>query len=48
MDTREGERMSDLMNELIQLAERLVELTSDQPVINDLIKMEEESKWEKY
>ena len=44
MDTREGERVSDLMNELIQLAERLVELTSDQPVINDLIKLEEESK----
>lgn len=32
------------MNELIQLAERLVELTSDQPVINDLVKIEEESK----
>jgi hypothetical protein len=36
--------MSDLINELIGLAERLVELTSEQPVINDLIKLEEESK----
>jgi hypothetical protein len=36
--------MSDLMNELIVLAERLVELTSDQPTINDIIKNEEESK----
>ena len=35
--------MSDLMNELIVLAERLVELTSDQPTINDIIKNEEES-----
>jgi hypothetical protein len=35
--------MSDLMNELIQLAERLVELTSDQPTINDIIKNGEES-----
>ena len=32
------------MNELIVLAERLVELTSDQPTINDIIKNEEESK----
>jgi hypothetical protein len=36
--------MSDLINELIVLAERLVELTSDQPTINDIIKNEEESK----
>lgn len=36
--------MSDLMNELIVLAERLVELTTPEPTINDLIKMEEESK----
>jgi hypothetical protein len=35
--------MSDLMNELIVLAERLVELTSEQPTINDIIKNEEES-----
>lgn len=35
--------MSDLMNELIVLAERLVELTSDEPTINDLKRMEEES-----
>lgn len=35
--------MSDLINELIVLAERLVELTSDQPTINDIIKNEEES-----
>jgi hypothetical protein len=32
------------MNELIVLAERLVELTTPEPTINDLIKMEEESK----
>lgn len=38
--------MSDLMNELIELAERLVELTTDQPTINDLKRMEEESKGE--
>lgn len=36
--------MSDLINELIHLAERLVELTTEQPTINDLIKSEEESK----
>jgi len=36
--------VSDLMNELIVLAERLVELTTPEPTINDLIKMEEESK----
>ena len=35
--------MSDLINELIQLAERLVELTGEQPTINDLKRMEEES-----
>jgi hypothetical protein len=34
--------MSNLINELIVLAERLVELTSDTPTINDLKKMEEE------
>ena len=34
--------MSDLMNELIVLAERLVELTRDTPTINDLKRMEEE------
>jgi hypothetical protein len=34
--------MSDLINELIVLAERLVELTSDTPTINDLKRMEEE------
>ena len=36
--------MSDLMNELIELAERLIELTSDQPTINYLKRMEEESR----
>lgn len=36
--------MSDLMNELIVLAERLVELTSDQPTVNDLKREWEESK----
>lgn len=36
--------MSDLLNELVELAERLIELTSDQPTINDLKRMEEESK----
>lgn len=36
--------MSDLMNELIELAERLVELTSDQPTINDLKRNWEENK----
>jgi hypothetical protein len=35
--------MSDLMNELIVLAERLVELTSDTPTINDLKRMNEEN-----
>ena len=40
---REGERVSDLINELIVLAERLVELTGEQPTINDIIKNEEES-----
>lgn len=35
--------MSDLMNELIVLAERLVELTSDQPTVNDLKREQEES-----
>jgi hypothetical protein len=44
VDIREGEQVSDLMNELIVLAERLVELTSEQPTINDIIKNEEESK----
>lgn len=34
--------MSDLINELIGLAERLVELTGNEPTINDLKKMEEE------
>ena len=36
--------MSDLIDELIQLAEQLVELTTDQPTINDLKRNEEESK----
>ena len=40
MDTE----MPELLLDLQQLAERLVELTSNQPTINDLIKMEEESK----
>ena len=35
--------MSDLINELIVLAEELVELTTDQPTINDLKRNEEES-----
>jgi hypothetical protein len=35
--------MSDLINELIELAEELVELTTDQPTINDLKRNEEES-----
>ena len=35
--------MSNLINELIVLAEELVELTSDQPTINDLKRIEEES-----
>ena len=40
MDTE----MPELLLDLQQLAERLEQLTSDQPTINDLIKMEEESK----
>jgi hypothetical protein len=41
---REGERvMSDLINELIELAEELVVLTTDQPTINDLKRNERES-----
>jgi hypothetical protein len=32
------------MNELIELAEELIELTTDQPTINDLKRNEEESK----
>ena len=40
MDTE----MPELLLDLQELAERLVELTSDRPTINDLIKMEEESK----
>jgi len=35
--------MSDLIDELIQLAEELVVLTTDQPTINDLKRSEEES-----
>ena len=35
--------MSDLINELIVLAERLVELTTE-PTVNDLKRNEEESK----
>ncbi len=33
---------TNLIDELIGLAERLVELTSDTPTINDLKRMEEE------
>lgn len=40
MDTE----MPELLLDLQQLAERLVQLTSDQPTINDLKRMEEESK----
>jgi hypothetical protein len=36
--------MSDLINELIVLAERLVELTGEQPTINDIKREQEESK----
>jgi hypothetical protein len=36
--------MSSLISELIVLAEELVELTSDQPTINDLKRIEEESE----
>jgi hypothetical protein len=39
MDTE----MPELMLELQELAERLVELTTDQPTINDLKRNEEES-----
>lgn len=39
MDTE----MPELLLDLQQLAERLVQLTSDQPTINDLKRMEEES-----
>lgn len=39
MDTE----MPELLLNLQELAERLVELTSDQPTINDLKRMEEES-----
>jgi len=35
--------MSNLINELIELAEELVVLTTDQPTINDLKRNEEES-----
>ena len=35
--------MSDLIEELKVLAEKLVELTTDQPTINDLKRNEEES-----
>jgi len=35
--------MSDLIDELIQLAEELVVLTTDQPTINDLKRNEEEN-----
>jgi hypothetical protein len=35
--------MSNLINELIELAEKLVELTTDQPTINDLKRNEEEN-----
>jgi hypothetical protein len=38
--------MSNLINELIELAEELVVLTTDQPTINDLKRNEEESKGE--
>jgi hypothetical protein len=34
----------NLIDELIGLAERLVELTTPEPTINDLKRMEEESK----
>ena len=40
MDTE----MPELLLDLQVLAERLVELTSDRPTINDLKRMEEESK----
>ena len=40
MDTE----MPELLLDLQQLAERLVQLTSNQPTINDLKRMEEESK----
>jgi len=39
MDTE----MPELMLELQELAERLVELTTDEPTINDLKRNEEES-----
>jgi hypothetical protein len=39
MDTE----MPELMLELQELAERLVELTTDQPTINDLKRNEEEN-----
>lgn len=39
MDTE----MPELLLDLQELAERLVELTSNQPTINDLKRMEEES-----
>ena len=39
MDTE----MPELLLDLQQLAERLVQLTSEQPTINDLKRMEEES-----
>jgi len=35
--------VSDLINELIELAEELVKLTTDQPTINDLKRNEEEN-----
>jgi hypothetical protein len=46
--TRERRRkiMSNLINELIELAEELVELTTIQPTINDLKRMEEEANYE--
>ena len=40
MDTE----MPELLLDLQQLAERLVQLTSDQPTINDLKRMEEENE----
>ena len=38
--------MTDLINELIELAEELVELTTIKPTINDLKRMEEEANYE--
>ena len=36
--------MSDLLNELVELAERLIELTTDQPTVNDLKRNWEDNK----